>query len=96
MKLSNVEVPYRIQRIRFYAKQNKWVEIDHQENIGMLRFEKEDAKINVYYTRMTVTTCIDHPKKGKTQLFRRNVDYKKLDAIFKKPRVHTGLGYYTK
>lgn len=45
---------------------------------------------------MTVATCINHPKQGKTQLFRKNVSFDELDKIFKNPRVHTGKGYQTK
>jgi hypothetical protein len=45
---------------------------------------------------MTVATCLKHPKKGSTQLFRRNVTLKTLDQIFAYPRKHTGIGYYKK
>jgi len=48
----------------------------------------------VYYTTGTVGTCIEHPEMGKTQLFRRDVDYVMLGDIFRNPRVHTGKGYF--
>ena len=51
-------------------------------------------RINVYYTTGTVGTCIEHPELGKTQMFRRNVDYTLLGEIFRNPRVHTGTGYF--
>mmetsp|Transcript_14561 Transcript_14561/g.17713 ORF Transcript_14561/g.17713 Transcript_14561/m.17713 type:complete len:510 (-) Transcript_14561:61-1590(-) len=51
-------------------------------------------RINVYWTTGTVGTCLSHPRKGKTQLFRRNVDMNTLRAIFSNPRQHTGSGYY--
>ena len=45
---------------------------------------------------MTVSTCLNHPKKGKTQLFRKRVNKEMLEQIFEYPRKHTGKGYYTK
>jgi chorismate mutase len=53
-----------------------------------------ECRINVYYTTGTVGTCLDHPTGGKTQLFRRDVDYELLKEIFENPRAHTGTGYY--
>ena len=50
----------------------------------------------MYYTTGTVATCILHPSKGKTQLFRRNMTADDLDLILQNPRTHTGVGYYTK
>lgn len=38
----------------------------------------------------TVGTCLDHPSKGKTQLFRRNQTLQDVYRILKCPRVHTG------
>ncbi|KAJ3285280.1 hypothetical protein HDU79_007460 [Rhizoclosmatium sp. JEL0117] len=51
-------------------------------------------KVNVYYTTQTVATVINHPVKGRTQLFRRNVSWADLGKIFQNARVHTGKGYY--
>lgn len=51
-------------------------------------------RINIFWTTGTVGTCLDHPRQGKTQLFRRHVDLSTLREIFKNPRVHTG--YYTR
>ena len=40
---------------------------------------------------------MDHPTKGKTQLFRRMVNtIEGLENIFENPRLHTGTGYYRK
>jgi hypothetical protein len=38
----------------------------------------------------TVGTALDHPVKGKTQLFRRNQSLEDLAQIFANPRLHTG------
>jgi len=52
------------------------------------------VRINIYFTTGTVATCLDHPKKGKGQLFRRNMTYADLEDIFHNPRVHTDTGYH--
>jgi hypothetical protein len=77
------------------AKQG-YTSIDYQQNIGLVSYSKDGIRINVYLTTMTVGTCLIHPKKKATQLFRKNVDLKTLDKIFANPRVHTGKGYYKK
>jgi len=85
----------RIERIKNLAWQKSWELIDEQDNICMLSFWKPGCRINVYYSKMTVATALEHPKKGKTQLYRRNVDWGLLNKIFSNPRQHTGKGYFT-
>ena len=84
------------QKIRAIAEHYKYKFEQHQESIGLLIFNKENVQINVYYTRMTVGTSLAHPKRGKTQLFRKHVTLEELEKIFKNPRIHTRGGYYTK
>ena len=55
-----------------------------------------NIRINIYWTSGTVGICLDHPRQGRTQLFRRNVDMETLRKIFKNPSAHTGAGYYQK
>jgi len=87
-------------RLKKMAKKHGWSFHDLQENIGMISFVKvingDPARINIYMTKMTVATAITHPRKGKTQLFRKDVDSKLMDKIFVNPRVHTHKGYRTK
>jgi hypothetical protein len=78
------------------AKKHGYVCFDFQEKIGMACYSDGSTRINVYLTKMTVATCLNHPKKGPTQLFRRNVTEKMLTEIFEYPRKHTGKGYYQK
>ena len=82
------------------ASDHKWKLHDIQESIGMISFVKiisgDPARINIYTTKMTVATCINHPRKGKTQLFRKNVSSKLMKKIFENPRIHTHKGYRTK
>ena len=54
----------------------------------------DDVRINVYWTTGTVGTCFYHSVRGRTQLFRRDVDLMCLGDIFRNPRVDTGVGYY--
>lgn len=82
-----------LQQIRKIAADHNWLELDHQENIKMISFSNAVDRINVYYSKMTVATCINHPKQGNTQLFRKCVTFDELVEIFSKPRVHTGKGY---
>ena len=87
-----------LNQIKDIAKSHQWILIDHQANIGLLSFRKiinnSKARINVYYTTMTVATALKHPKKGKTQLYRRHVSFKLLEKIFTNPRIHTCKGYF--
>lgn len=85
-----------IDKIKRIAKEKGYSQICFQENIGLISFGIDGVRINIYLTKMTVSTCLNHPKKGKTQLFRKNVDEKTLIQLFEYPRKHTGKGYYKK
>jgi len=82
------------------AEQYGWKLHDIQKNIGMISFVKiignDPARINIYTTKMTVATCINHPRKGKTQLFRKKVSIELMAKIFENPRTHTHIGYRKK
>ena len=71
-----------------------WESRGHNPDNSMLSFFKEDMRINVYYTTMTVGTCLDHPRQGRTQLFRRNLTLEDVERIFHNPRAHTNKGYH--
>ncbi|HDL19916.1 MAG TPA: hypothetical protein ENH30_01425 [Nitrospirae bacterium] len=78
-----------------------WTPHSYQPKIQMLSFVKADEKgktmrINIYLSKMTVATCLEHPGKGKTQMFRRLVSDPLLKRIFANPRCHSGRGYRTK
>ena len=83
------------------ASQAGYVEVAHDDVSRVIIFSKTDerqriVRINVYYTTGTIGTCIAHPTKGKTQMFRRLCSYDEICSIFDHPRVHTGKGYYHK
>ena len=87
--------------VRNLALNNNYEEIDFNENSCVVSFRRGSAqsstRINVYYSTGTVGSCLHHPKRGKTQLFRRNISsLALLEKIFENPRAHTGEGYYTR
>ena len=84
------------EKVLAIAKKYNYTSLDFQENIGMASFAKNNIRINVYLTKRTVGTCLNHPTKGKTQLFRKNVSWDEMERIFKNPRAHTDKGYYEK
>ena len=73
-------------------------EIQYNKASRIIAFEKVDrdgstARINVYYTTGTVGTALQHPRQGKTQMFRRNCGLREVEEIMANPRVHTDKGY---
>lgn len=52
----------------------------------------QPARINYYYTTGTVGTALNHPRQGRTQMFRRDVSLAELEQIFANPPVRTGRG----
>lgn len=82
--------------IKHLAKSKGWELLDHQDNIYLASFIKNKVRLNIYYSRGTVATALNHPKKGRTQLFRKNVSWQLLKKIMENPRVHTNIGYYFK
>lgn len=75
------------------AEKHGWWLADNQKNICMLIFKRGEEQINVYWSKMTVTTVVDHPKQGRQQLYRKNVTHAELYKLFANPRQHTGKGY---
>lgn len=97
MAKSEIVIEHRRHTVADIARKYDWVKLDWQENIYLVSYVKDingyRARINVYLGNNTVSTSINHPKKGKTQMFRKNVSFKMLDKIFNNPRQHTGKGY---
>jgi hypothetical protein len=79
--------------VRRTARDEGYREVYYNETSRVISFQRGDVRINVYYTTGTVGTCIDHPRQGKTQLFRRDVDSSLLRTLFNNPRTHTDRGY---
>jgi hypothetical protein len=62
----------------------------------MLSFRQGDIghRLSFWLTTGAVGSYLDHPKRGKTQLFRRKVTLGEALELFKNPRKHTGAGYH--
>ena len=90
----------KVDALKKIAADHDWEFLTVQDDIGMVSFIKNikghKARINIYLSKMTVATCIKHPIKGKTQLFRKHVDDVLMRRIFRNPRVHTDKGYQRK
>jgi len=79
-----------------------WTELPThpQDEDKMMRFfsgKHEGVTVNVNLLTGTIATSLDHPLKGKTQLYRgqRNT-LGQLVEVFDNPRVHTDSGYKTR
>lgn len=84
------------ENINLLARVYGWTRIPA---FGMLSYKRKKARMNIWHTKkgsITVGTALAHPTRGKTQLFRKNVDSRLLESIFDNPRVHTRLGYQVK
>ena len=59
-------------------------------------FEKDGVKLDWYFTTGTVKTSMDHPQKGKTQLFGAKVKPEVYGEVMFDPRAHTNVRYHKK
>lgn len=87
----------RIDKLVEAAQTNGWKVVQVDLNTFMIGFkfdEQSYERINVYVTKSTFVTQINHPKKGRGQLFRRNIWEENYNKLFRNPRAHTGRGYY--
>ena len=75
------------------AEAKGWEKIECNQP-ALASYRKDDMRLNFYLSTGTVGSCVDHPKKGKTQLFRKYLENPM--SLFDNPRQHTGKGYYTK
>lgn len=83
------------------ARGNNWKL--HRKNEWNYVFKRYDETygrqtLNFYWNskrnyRFTVQTTIDHPKKGRNQLNRKNLSIDQALPLFDNPRLHTGKGY---
>ena len=61
--------------------------------VRMASYRKGAVRLKFWLSIGTVGSYLKYPKRGRTQLFRRDVDMNEADVIFGNPRVHTGKGY---
>lgn len=90
----------KLDRVLSIAKETGWVFIRKEPWCFVFAATDNKSGINVYWNSkndsFTVQTWLTHPKKGRTQLNRRDIELHQLKQIFENPRTHTGKGYYRK
>ena len=83
------------------AEQHGWQRIptkDPYMDSFVKNYGGSPARMNVWHSErshrgFTVGTCITHPKKGKTQMFRKFCSLQEVETLMKNPRHHSGKGY---
>mmetsp|Transcript_8818 Transcript_8818/g.14312 ORF Transcript_8818/g.14312 Transcript_8818/m.14312 type:complete len:290 (+) Transcript_8818:632-1501(+) len=83
------------EKVRAEADYHGWKEVETRQP-SMISFIRDGDRFNLYFTTGTVGTCIKHPTKGDTQLFRRNCRLEEVKALLENVRMRTSKGYYTK
>lgn len=82
--------------IRILAVRNHWIELNFQQKNNLISFKKNDVRMNVHLSTSIVSTSMNHPKHGKTQLFRYKCNLLDIRKLMRNPRMHTNKGYYKK
>lgn len=62
----------------------------------MASYKRDGVRLNFWLSTGTVGSYLEHPRQGKTQLFRREIDMSEARDVFDNPRQHTGKGYHRK
>mmetsp|Transcript_13115 Transcript_13115/g.37386 ORF Transcript_13115/g.37386 Transcript_13115/m.37386 type:complete len:378 (+) Transcript_13115:238-1371(+) len=62
----------------------------------MASYCKDGMRLKFWLTTRTVGSYIDHPRRGKSQLFNQEITMEEADQLFYNPRKHTGKGYHEK
>ncbi|GLI66129.1 hypothetical protein VaNZ11_009859 [Volvox africanus] len=78
-------------------KGTSWDYTGHNSQSRVAFYQNDQGvKMDYYYSTGTTKTSMDHPSRGSTQLFRRNLSDNEHRSVLNNPRVHTDKGYYTK
>ena len=70
-----------------------WDLIGSNETSRVEMYRRGSDRIDFYPTTGTVKTMVSHPKRGRNDLFRKNLTSSELGSVFANPRSHTGKGY---
>tara|TARA_R110000787_G_scaffold222868_4_gene331341 strand:+ start:2207 stop:2674 length:468 start_codon:yes stop_codon:yes gene_type:complete len=71
-----------------------WSLIAYRPKSRLISFKKDGVRLNWYYTTGTISTTLMHPKKKKTQLFRKRLTQDQQIQVLIDPRANSGRGYY--
>ena len=91
--------PLNESELDYMAETRGWEKIDGlpaQPPMASYRNEAGDIRLNFWLSTGTVGSYLEHPRQGKTQLFRRKIGMSMASSIFNDPRQHTGRGYHQK
>lgn len=78
------------------AETHGWEILDASSSeTPMASYLNDGTRLNFWLTTGTVGSYLDHPRQGKTQLFRRQISMSQASDLFQNPRQHTGVGYHT-
>lgn len=92
-------VVFDVDDVTWQAERQGWTYVRYEPGQGQLVFlerymQGEKYMLHIWCTTGTVGSYLDHPRQGKTQLYRRNMDMGELRRVMNNPRVHTGEGYH--
>ena len=90
--------PLNESELDYMAETRGWEKVyglPAQPAMASYRNDAGDARLNFWLSTGTVGSYLNHPRQGKTQLFRRQVGTAEAVQLFHNPRQHTGKGYHT-
>ena len=79
----------------YVAQTRGWTRLEDTQP-AMASYRRDGVRLNFYLSTGTVGSYLDHPRQGKTQLFRRQITMEQAPALFDNPRAHTGRGYHNR
>lgn len=88
------KVGFTLEQAREVAAEHLYPESKHDEDNQVVCFQDGCVLIHVYYKTASVITCLNHPVRGKGQVFRRKLTLKNLEDIFEDPLAQMASGYY--
>lgn len=93
MKINPKTIAERKQKVETIAEEQGWLFQNYYPETFHIIFIKDDMKILVYLSTMTVATVLTHPIQGRGQLYRKGCNYQLVKQLFADPRTHSNKGY---
>lgn len=93
---SSMHWPLDESELDYLAETRGWQKLDcASSEAPMASYRRADMRLNFWLSTGTVGSYLDHPRQGKTQLFRRETTMASAKRLLDNPREHTGVGYHT-
>ena len=81
----------------YQAETRGWDKIDvSSTQAPMASYSRDGTRLNFYLSTGTVASFLDHPKRGKHQLFRGSCTMAEAIKLLDNPCEHTAKGYHTR